>query len=142
MEPDRSTAVPRQARTDPALTVKRLDAPETVLALDQGRLELITIGGRLVAKGSFAPGWRWSLIIAPTRRAGVGPGGHAGVVLTGRVKIRVPGGVEVDLTPGDFFHITADYESWVVGYRVCEILYFDGIEALLGRLHCEGPSRQ
>ena len=79
MSVDRSTAAPRHPQTDPAITVKRFDAPESVLVLDQGRLELITIGGRLVGKGSYAPGWRLSNTLVPPRRAGTGPGEQAGV---------------------------------------------------------------
>lgn len=138
METDRSTAAPRFPRTDPALIVKRFDAPEKVLVFDQGRIALFTIGGKVLAKGSYAPGWRWSHVIAPPRRTEAGPGEHAGVVLSGRVKIRTPGGVETDLTPGDFFHVGADYESWVVGYRPCEILYLDGVAGLLDRLQTPG----
>jgi hypothetical protein len=138
MSADRSTAAPRHPQTDPAITVKRFDAPESVLVLDQGRLELITIGGRLVGKGSYAPGWRWSNTLVPPRRAGTGPGEQTGVVLSGRAKVQGPAGIEIDLTPGDFFHVAVDYESWVVGYRPCEILYFDGMEALLDRLRGAG----
>src|SRR5256885_9982629 len=31
-----------------------------------------------------------------------------------------------DLTPGDFFHVATEYDSWVVGYRPCEVLYVSG----------------
>ena len=141
MEHPRSIAAPSHPPADPVLIVKRLDAPETLLAFDQGRLELITIGGRLVGKGRYAPGWRWSNTITPLRRAGSAPGKVAGVVLAGRARLQVTGGPAVDLTPGDFFQIAAEYESWILGYRPCEILYLDGIEYLLDRLH-EGPLRQ
>lgn len=138
MDADRSTAAPRRPQLDPAIIVKRFDAPESVLVLDQGRLELITVGGRLVGKGSYAPGWRWSQVLAAYRRAVTGTRELAGVVLSGRAKIRTAGGVEVDLTPGDFFHVAVDHESWVVGYRPCEILYFGGMEALVDRTHDDG----
>jgi hypothetical protein len=138
MENPRSIAAPWRPPEEPVLIVKRLDTPETVLAFDQGRLDLITIGGRLVGKGSYAPGWRWSTSTGPPRRAS--PSKVAGVVLAGRAKLQVPGGQAFDLTPGDFFQVVAEYESWVVGYRPCEILYLAGIEHLLDRLH-EGPQR-
>lgn len=138
METDRSIAPPRPAPEHPLFAVKRFDTPETVLTFDQGRLDVITIGGRLVAKGSYAPGWRWSHLVVPPRRSGTDPGGLVGVVLTGRAKMQVPGSLEVDLTPGDFFHVAAGYESWVVGYRPCEIVYVDGVAELLDRLHARG----
>lgn len=49
--------------------------------------------------------------------------------------------LELDLTPGDFFPVALDHESWVVGYRPCEVLYFDGVEELLDRLRTgKGPN--
>jgi len=75
-----------------------------------------------------------------SRRPGIRPARgrpteHAGVVLSGRAKVQIDEGQEVDITPGDFFHIAAEYDSWVVGYRPCEVLYLDGIEALVNRVN-------
>ena len=139
MDLARSIATPHRPESDPLLVVKRFDTPETVLRFDQGRLELVTLDGRLVGKGSYRPGWRWSQVTGPARR-GERPLAQGGLLLTGRAKIQIPGRTEVDLTPGDFFHVATEYESWVVGYRPCEVLDFDGMEALVERLHREGSA--
>ena len=55
------------------LIVKRFDAPEKVLVLDKGRLELITVGGMIIGKGSYSPGWRWSHAAPASARPGDGP---------------------------------------------------------------------
>ena len=117
------------------LIVKRFDAPEKVLVFDKGRLELITVGGTVIGKGSYLPGWRWSHAAPASARAGNGPPEHVGVVLSGRAKVQIDEGQEVDITPGDFFHIATEYDCWVVGYRPCEVLYLDGIEALVNRVN-------
>lgn len=139
MDLARSIASPRRPESDRLLVVKRFDTPETVLRFEQGRLDLVTLDGRLVGKGSYRPGWRWSQVTGPGRR-GDRPLVHTGVLLSGRAKIQIPDRNEVDLTPGDFFHVAAEYESWVVGYRPCEILYFGGMESLVERLHREGSA--
>jgi hypothetical protein len=107
--------------------------PERLLAFDHGRLELITVGGKLVGKGSYAPGWRLSQTAMAQRRAGDAPPEHVGVVLSGRAKVLI-GEREIDLTPGDFFHVSSEYDAWVVGYRPCEVLYLSGIEVMVDRL--------
>lgn len=140
MDLARSIASPRRPESDPLLVVKRFDTPETVLSFDQGRLALVTLDGRLVGKGSYRPGWRWSQVTGPARRAGERPLAQTGVVLSGRAKIQIPGRAEMDLTPGDFFHVASEYESWVVGYRPYEVFYFDGMEVLIERLHREGSA--
>ena len=46
--------------------IKRFDRPEQLLVFDSGRLEVITVAGRTIGKGSYAPGWRWSRCAAPS----------------------------------------------------------------------------
>jgi len=136
MGPERQTAHPSgPAAADAASIVKRFDNPEKVLMFDQGRLEMITVGGRAIGKGSYAPGWRWSRCATSSAPAGARLPEHVGVVLTGRAKVLIHEGSEIDLNPGDFFHITAEDDEWVVGYRPCEILYLSGVEALIHQLH-------
>jgi hypothetical protein len=135
MGPERQAAHSSGRATVDTSIVKRFDNPEKVLVFDQGRLDLITVGGRVIGKGSYSPGWRWSrCAAAPTPVRGRLPE-HVGVVLTGRAKVLIHEGSEIDLNPGDFFHITDEDDEWVVGYRPCEILYLSGVEALIEQLH-------
>jgi len=136
MGPDRQAANSSgRAAAEATSIVKRFDNPETVLVFDQGRLEMITLGGKAIGKGSYAPGWRWSRCATVPAPARGGLPEHVGVVLTGRAKILIHEGSEIDLNPGDFFHITTEDDEWVVGYRPCEILYLSGVEALIKQLH-------
>jgi hypothetical protein len=113
-------------------SVRRFDVPERVLEFEGGRIEVITVGGVTLAKGSFAPGWRWSDRRSERPRSGKAPR-FAGVVLSGRARVRAGDGTEFDVIPGDFFHSTTEDDCWVVGYRPCEILYLAGVEALIER---------
>jgi len=129
---------PGRATPDATSIVKRFDNPERVLVLDQGRLEVITVGGKTLGKGSYAPGWKWSLCATAPALSGRGMPEHVGVVLSGRAKVLIHDGSEIELTPGGFFHITSEDDAWVVGYRPCEILYLSGVEALIKQLHRTG----
>jgi hypothetical protein len=129
----------RRGRTEASATpdssiVKRFENPERILAFDYGRLEIITVGGRPIGKGSYAPGWRWSHGGAAGAVQNRLPD-HIGVVLSGRIKVRNSKGQETDLVPGDFFSIAGEGDAWVVGYRTCEILYLSGVEALVQQLN-------
>lgn len=124
-----------RAQLDAKSIVKRFDKPEKVLLFDKGRLELITVGGWVIGKGSYSPGWRWSHVASAAPGSSEGPPNHVGVVLSGRAKVAIGGeGQEIDLTPGDFFHLAIEYDTWVVGYRTCEVLYLSGVEALADRV--------
>jgi len=122
----------RRIGLDTSAIVKRFDTPEKVLMFDKGRLELITLGGRVIGKASYWPGWKEAQS-APPSRSEEGQCEYVGVVLSGRAKVVTQGRIAVDLTPGDFFYVTTDHASWVVGYRPCEILYLSGVETLVKR---------
>ncbi len=111
--------------------IKRFDAPEQVLAFDNGRLEVIAIGDRLIGKGSYGAGWRWS-VAANKAFLGDRSLDYVGIVLSGRAKVAI-GEHEFDLTPGDFFHVASELDLWVIGTRPCEVLYISGVEGLMNR---------
>jgi hypothetical protein len=120
----------RGAPSDRSWVAKRFDAPERIVALDFGHLEVITVGGCVIGKGSYSPGWRWSQIVG----VGTRPGRQVeivAVVLTGRAKAATAEAGEVDLLPGDFFSMTGVNDAWVVGLRPCEVLYLQGTETLI-----------
>jgi hypothetical protein len=116
--------------------VKRFNRPEQLLVFDSGRLEVITVGGKAIGKGSYTPGWRWSRCAAPAAAARWAPAETVGVVLSGQARVQLQEGTEVDLNPGDFFHtvMASGYDEWVVGQRPCEILYLSGVEGLIRQL--------
>jgi hypothetical protein len=116
--------------------IKRFERPEHLLVFDSGRLEVITVGGQAIGKGSYAPGWRWSRCATSTASMRGGLSETVGVVLSGQARVKLREGDEVDLHPGDFFHtvIASGHDEWVVGQRPCEILYLSGVEALIRQL--------
>lgn len=115
---------------------RRFHAPDQLLAFDDGRLEIISIGGDLVAKGCYAPGWRWSRCTAPRLVAERDAASHSGLLLSGRAGLRAGSDRWLELQAGDLFHaaLTPDYDLWVVGSRPAEVLYLSGVEALVRRL--------
>lgn len=136
---DRQNAGLAQSAADHAC-VRRFDPPDDALTFDKGRLELITVDGHLIGKGSYLPGWRWSQVATLHDRTGGQRREHVGVVLTGRAKFSTDGQPEQDLAPGDFFCFTLEHDVWVVGHRPCEILYVAGVDALVARLRASAPN--
>jgi hypothetical protein len=129
------SSAPDPAPAAMPVTVKRFDEPEQILPLERGRFEVISLGGATIGMGSYAPGWKWSRC-AGNPPASEGAAGSVAVLLSGRARVRVWEGKEIELSPGDFFHagITAEYDAWVIGNRPCEILYLTGVENLVRML--------
>ncbi|HKI95376.1 MAG TPA: hypothetical protein VJ992_08815 [Gemmatimonadales bacterium] len=124
------TPSPEAGRTD---AIVRFDTPQRTLHFEHGRLDLLVVGGHLVGKGNYGPGWRWSHAANGRTRHGT-RSEIVGVVLSGRLKAATREAEAFDLMPGDFFHFPVQHDLWVVGYRPCEILYLDGIDGLIAAL--------
>ena len=44
--------------------VKHFTKPDEVRSFPKGKLELVTIGGALIGRATFEPGWKWSNVCA------------------------------------------------------------------------------
>ncbi len=115
--------------------IRRFRDPDRLLGLDGGRLETVTISGRLVAKGTFAPGWRWSRC-ARAANGRLDLGTVVALVLGGRFGLRCREWAEVELEAGDLLRasLAAPFDLWVLGERPGELLYLSGVQLMLREL--------
>jgi uncharacterized cupin superfamily protein len=49
---------------------------------------------------------------------------HVGYVLSGRQRLRMDDGAELEVGPGDLVTIPPGHDGWTVGDEPCVILYF------------------
>jgi quercetin dioxygenase-like cupin family protein len=113
------------ATTTPGLDVKNLSAPdETRPFTANGRLEIVNVGGMVVGKGTFEPGWRWSEHVQPIAQTDSCQAAHAGYVLSGRMHIRMDDGTEAEMGPGDVMVAAPGHDAWVVGDEPCVFVDF------------------
>ena len=45
--------------------VKSFSKPEEIRNFPKGKVELLKIGGALIGRGTFEPGWKWSTSVQP-----------------------------------------------------------------------------
>jgi quercetin dioxygenase-like cupin family protein len=107
----------------PRLSIKRFSAPdETRPFVDKGRVEIIRLGGEVVGRGIFEPGWRWSKHVKPIARTESCEAEHRGYVLSGRMRVVMDDGQEAEIAPGDFVTIPPGHDAWTVGGEACVLL--------------------
>jgi hypothetical protein len=98
------------------VTLRRFDSPDEVRTFEKGRFELVRVGGSVIGRATYQPGWRWSTHVgAPIgeTRCRVG---HLGLVLAGVATVAFDDGRVVELRAGDIFHVSnTPHDSWVVG---------------------------
>jgi hypothetical protein len=122
------------------IEVKSFDkADETRLFEGKGMADLVKLGGRMVARGTFEPGWRWSTNVKPIAGTDYCEASHLGYVLDGRMRIHMKDGSEQELTRGEVVFIAPGHDAEVVGNETCVFIDFGEIaeyatpRKLLGR---------
>jgi quercetin dioxygenase-like cupin family protein len=108
---------------------KRFDHPDDTRPFqeDKGGVEILNIGGGVVGRATFEPGWKWSEHVKPIAGTESCQAAHFGYVLSGRQVIRMDDGTEAEIGAGDIVSIPAGHDGWTVGDEPCVVLDFSGM---------------
>lgn len=79
----------------------------------------MTVAGKEVGKGVVEPGWRWSTQIKPIAGTESCEFPHFMYVITGRMRVLMDDGNEVELRPGDVAAIPLGHDAEVLGDEPC-----------------------
>ena len=102
--------------TASGLERKSLDDPEEVRTFaGHGYANVSTIGDGPVLRGHFQPGWRWSQDVKPIAGTESCQAAHVGYFVSGRMRIRMDDGTEVEFGPGDLMDCPPGHDAWIVG---------------------------
>jgi quercetin dioxygenase-like cupin family protein len=112
-----------------SLQAKRFESPDEVRPFkdEKGNVELVELSGHMVGHGTFEPGWRWSEHVKPLSGTDSCQVEHIGYVMRGRMKVVMDGGEELEVGPGDVFHMPPGHDAWIVGDESCVLLDFGGL---------------
>ena len=110
------------------LDLKRFDAPDETRTFEKGKFELVRIGGTTVGRASYEPGWRWSEHVGRGSVAKSCQVEHVGLVVSGRARVLMEDGREIEMGPGDLFCVPPGHDSWVVGDEPYVSLHFMGAD--------------
>ena len=104
------------------------DAPdETRLFEDgKGRLEVFNTASGGVGRATFEPGWRWSEHVKPIAGTDSCQAAHTGYFVSGRMRVRMDDGEEVEYGPGDFAEMAPGHDAWIVGDEPCVFIDWQG----------------
>ena len=112
------------------MEVERRDfeqADETRPFQGKGQVELIHIGGGVVGRATFEPGWKWSQNVKPIAGTDSCQAAHMGYVLSGRQIILMDDGTQLEIGAGDVASIPAGHDGWTIGDEPCVVLDFSGM---------------
>jgi quercetin dioxygenase-like cupin family protein len=105
-----------------------LDDPEEVrpFAGDSGQLELVNLAEGPVGRATFKAGWRWSEHVKPIAGTHSCQAAHTCYFVSGRMKVVMDDGEELEYGPGDFAIMPPGHDAWIVGDEDCVVVDWQG----------------
>ena len=111
------------------IETESFDSPDEVRPFaGRGQVKVVNIGGRAITLGTFEPGWKWSNDLKPIAGTDSCQTRHFGYVLSGRMKVVMDGGNELEIGPGDVGLIEPGHDAEVVGDEACVFVDFGDVE--------------
>ena len=109
------------------MEVKGFSKPDEVRAFDKGKVDLVKVGGAMVGRAVFQPGWKWSESVKPLVKTKSCEAPHFQYHVSGTIRIKMDDGTEVDCKPGDVSLLPSGHDAWVVGDEPAVVVDFQGM---------------
>jgi len=108
---------------------KSVGSPDETRNFPHGHIEVVDLGELVVGKATFEPGWRWSECMKPIAGTESCMVTHNGLVMSGRMHIKMNDGTETEVGPGDVFFLPPGHDAWIIGSENCVVYDFSGASA-------------
>jgi len=128
IEPSPTNTINDKEKPMPGLIRKSLDDPEEIRPFqdETGQLELVNLDSGPVGRATFQPGWRWSEHVGPIAKTDSCQAAHIGYFVSGRMKVVMEDGEEMEYGPGDFAVMAPGHDAWIVGDEPCVVIDWQG----------------
>ena len=111
-----------------AVEVKNFESPDETRPFEgKGQANVVVLGGQQVARGTFEPGWKWSVNLKPIAGTDSCQVSHLGYCVSGRMKIYMDDGTESEMGAGEAVAIPPGHDAEVVGEEPCVFIDFGEI---------------
>ena len=88
---------------------------DEVREFPKGKLEIAKLGDAVIGRATFQPGWKWSESVKPIAGTDSCQAAHMGYFISGRMKVVMDDGEEMEYGPGDFAVMDPGHDAWTVG---------------------------
>jgi len=95
---------------------KDMANPDEVREFPGGsRVEIVQLEDVVVGRTVWLPGWRWSEVVGPIAGTPLCEYHHLGYSVSGRFRVSMPDGIEMEIPPNHVYEIPPGHDAWVVG---------------------------
>lgn len=121
-----------EAATTAAAIHKTFAKPDEVREFPLGKLELVNVGGVMIGRATFQPGWKWSTSLKEASGTESCEAPHFQYHVAGVLHVKMDDGTEFDLKPGDVSMLPSGHDAWVVGDEPAVVVDWHGMTAYAG----------
>lgn len=107
--------------------LKNFGVPDEVRNFPHGKLELVNVGGAIIGRAILEPGWKWSESVQPLVHTKSCEAPHFQYHLSGRLKVVMDDGTQMECKPGDVSLLPEGHDAWVIGDEPAIIVDFQGM---------------
>ncbi len=112
-----------------SIETKNFGSPDKITTpFEKGKIETVTVASVTLLRETLQPGWKWSEHVKPVVKTDSCQKRHLKYIISGKQKIVMSDGTEVELVPGDFAVIEPGHDAWVVGDEPNVLLEMAAIE--------------
>ena len=94
---------------------RRFSDTTDVRRFPHGRVDVVEMDDHVVGQMVYEPGWRWSADVKPIAGTDSCQYHHLGYTVSGRLRVQMPDGTELEIGPRELFEIPPGHDAWVVG---------------------------
>lgn len=108
-----------------AMIKKSVNHPDETRDLPKTKIEVVNLGNAtVIMRVIFQPGWKWSECVKPTVGTESCQAPHINYIISGRLKVVMDDGSEIEMGPGDVAEIPPGHDAWVIGDEPCVAIDF------------------
>lgn len=107
--------------------LKAFSKPDEVREFPKGKVELVNIGGAMIGRATFQPGWKWSTSVQPLVKTKSCEAPHFQYHVSGRLMVKMDDGTTLECKPGDVSLLPNGHDAWVVGDEPAVVVDFQGM---------------
>lgn len=94
---------------------RRFTEPADTRTFPHGKVDIVEMDDIVIGQMTYEPGWRWSIDVQPIAGTESCQYHHIGYTVSGRLRVQMLDGTELEVGPGDVFELPPGHDAWVVG---------------------------
>jgi uncharacterized protein YaiE (UPF0345 family) len=106
------------------ITAVDFDTPDETREFPNGRWDIVHVGASTLARATLQPGWHWADHVKPIAGTDTCQQRHVGVMVSGRLRVRMQDGAEMTCTAGQVYVIEPGHDAWADGHEPVVVLEF------------------